>query len=136
MSGNYRDEGTAALAANEALRHENEALKSQLEQAQRQQQAMLVQHQQQLAMAQQGYPVPAAPSTGARNVVLIAAVLGMASVCMGAGVILWLTTARPVPPPLPVEYTPQPAPTGLRPDGLPHGTLPGATAPVAPTPAQ
>lgn len=129
MSGNYRDESSAAMAANEALRQENDELKGKLADAARQQQAMHAQHQQQLAMVQQGYPVPAAPQRRT-NAVLIAVVIGIAVTCIASGMVMFLATARPSPPP-PVVYTPQPAPTGLRPDGLPYNAPPSVAAPQA-----
>jgi Tfp pilus assembly protein PilX len=66
MSGNYRDESSAAMAANEALRQENDEFKAKLADAERQQQALQAMHQQQLALAQQGYaPVAPPPVTRA-----------------------------------------------------------------------
>lgn len=127
MSGNYRDESSAAMAANEALRQENDELKGKLADAQRQQQAMHAQHQQQLAMVQQGYPVPVAPQRRT-NAVLIAVVIGIAVTCIAGGMVAFLATARPSPPP-PVVYAPQPAPTGLRPDGLPYNAPPSVAVP-------
>ncbi|MFO0562962.1 MAG: hypothetical protein U0269_33385 [Polyangiales bacterium] len=130
MSGNYRDESSAAMAANEALRQENDELKAKLAEAERQQQAMQSMHQQQLVLAQQGYPpVVSQTANRARNVTLIVALSGVVLVCAATGVAAFLLTSRAPPPPPPVVYTPQPAPTGLRPDGLPYNAPPGVEQP-------
>ncbi|MDP3276332.1 MAG: hypothetical protein Q8Q09_14115 [Deltaproteobacteria bacterium] len=123
MSGDYRDEGAAAHAANDSLRRENAELAQKLASAERARAREQQAHQEQLRLIAQGQ-MP--PRSGANPMVVVFVAMGIA-VLMAAGMSLYLMTSRPPPPPEPVQ-----APAELLPSVQPVPPVP----PVESVPAQ